>query len=60
MKLLHPNELLFDIGETCRDIFFVISGVVDIIITDNKGNTEVLDVLGRDSVIGGNFVLIKE
>ena len=36
------------------------SGVVDIILTDNRGNVETMDVLGRDSVLGMNFILIKE
>lgn len=52
--------MLFDIGETCNDIFIIMSGMVDIFIADNFGAEEHLDVLGRGSILGINFILVKE
>ena len=52
------NEVLFEIGETCKNIYILISGMLDIFIMDNHGVEEHLDILGRGSIIGTNFTLV--
>ena len=48
---------MFEYGDTCKDIFIIMSGIVDIVITDGTANKQVLDVLGKGSVIGMNNIL---
>ena len=38
-------------------MFIIQSGMVDIIMTDGYDNHQVLDVLGKDSIMGNNIVL---
>lgn len=35
-------------------------GVIDIVVSDGYKNHQVLDILGKDSIIGANFVLKQE
>ena len=51
--------MLFNVGEPCQDIFIILSGVIDIVITDGGSRNQTLDVLGKGSIIGPNFVLRK-
>jgi len=55
-----PGSTLFDIGEPCKDIFIILSGVCDIIISDGDKNKAVLDIMGKGSVIGNNFIFTRE
>lgn len=51
--------MIFDVGELCDDIYIVLSGAVEIALTDNI-NYEMMDMMGKGSVIGINNVLVKE
>ena len=59
-QFLDYGQKLFNIGDLCEDLFIVLSGTIDIQISDGYENTETLDVLGRGSVIGFNNILNKE
>jgi CRP-like cAMP-binding protein len=54
------KQVLFDVGDACENIYFVLHGVIDIVISDGYQNHQVLDILGKGSIIGANFVLKKE
>lgn len=54
------KQVLFDVGDACENIFFVLHGVIDIVLSDGYQNHQVLDILGKGSIIGANFVLKKE
>lgn len=50
--------MLFNCGDQCKDIYILTSGVIDIVITDGTDkNKQVLDVLGKGSVLGMSNVL---
>ena len=52
--------MLFDLGDYCEDIYMILSGVIDIVISDGSSNRQVLDSLGRGSVLGMSFILKHE
>jgi len=52
--------VVFEIGETCKNIYIIMTGMISIYISDNVGNEEHLDILGRGSILGTDFTLIKE
>ena len=54
------DEKIFSLGEPCDNIIIVMSGVLDIIITDGRNYEQTLDVLGPGSILGQNFVLKGE
>lgn len=47
-------------GDKSDSIFYILQGVLDIVISDGYSNHKVLDVLGKGSFIGMNFVLKSE
>lgn len=55
-----PGEQLFDVGDECEDIIVILNGCIDIVVSDGYKFQEILDVLGKDSIIGANFVLKQE
>lgn len=58
---LGKDEILFDIGDDCDSIYIVLSGVLEIIITDSDDKYKrIMDLCGRGSIIGANFVLIDD
>ncbi len=50
--------MLFDINDKCKNIFFVLAGIVDVVIADQNGHSAVLDVCGRGSIFGMSFILM--
>ena len=54
------KEALFTVGDVCDTIHIVMSGVIDIMITDGYDQHQRLDVLGKGSIIGSNFILLGE
>lgn len=55
-----PNQLLFEIGETTGNVYIILSGMIDIVISDGQSSSQVLDILGPGSVIGMKLVLKNE
>ena len=47
-------------GDKCDSIYYIFQGVLDIVISDGYLHHKVLDVLGKGSFIGMNFVLKNE
>ena len=54
------DQKLFDLGDKCGEIFMVLNGIIDIVLTDGFDNNQVLDVCGRGSMMGFNFILSGE
>lgn len=54
-----PTQKLFEIGDICDKMFLVMSGVIDIIV-HNEHVRQVIDTVGKGSVLGMNFILKKE
>ena len=54
------GQVIFDVGDKCECIYYILQGVVDIVISDGYANSKVLDVLGKGSFIGSNHVLKAE
>ena len=52
--------MLFDVDEPCNEILIIMHGVIDVVISDGYQNSQVLDILGKGSIIGANFVLKQE
>lgn len=55
-EFYEPNQELFLFGDVCKYIYIIISGVIDIVISDGT-HKEVLDILCKGSLIGVNYVL---
>lgn len=55
-----PEERLFSTGDLCKDIFVIVSGIIDIVVGEIGGTSITLDLLGRGSVIGQNYILTSE
>lgn len=47
-------------GQPCTEIFIVLNGVMDIVLTDGYDHQVVMDVLGRGSVLGVNNIIKGE
>ena len=58
--LYDSGEKLFDIHDTCDTIYIILSGVIDIVISDGINIKGVMDVLGPGSIIGINTFLKNE
>ena len=54
---LKYDEKLFNLGDKCDDIFMILNGVIDIVLTDGFDRHQVLDICGRGSILGSNYVL---
>ena len=59
-KFFDIGGVLFDVGDKCESIYYILQGVLDIVISDGYANHRVLDVLGKGSFIGNNFILKQE
>jgi len=51
------EQPIFKIGEPCKYIYFVASGIVGIEIVNQWNQKLQLDLLGRGSIIGFNSIL---
>jgi len=56
-KFVVSQGTLFDVGDKCNEIYIVLSGVFDIEITDGFKLRTTLDLLGKGSIIGSNYIL---
>ena len=56
IKMLEIDEQLFKFGTKCEYIYVILQGVVQIDVTNGEENF-FLDLLGRESVLGSNFIL---
>ena len=54
-----PTQKLFEAGERCNCLYIILNGVIDIQISDGE-ETQVIDSLGKGSVIGINYLIKKE
>ena len=54
------GQSLFNVGDKCTEIIVIVAGMIDIIITDGKDVHMTLDLLGKGSVIGSNYILSQE
>lgn len=59
-RFCDSGQILFNVGDKCNEIIFIVSGMIDIIITDGTEVHMTLDLLGRGSVIGANYILSQE
>lgn len=57
---VEPGQMLFDVEDRCNEIIIIMHGVIDIVVSDGFYNHQILDILGKDSIIGSNFVLKQE
>lgn len=54
------GQVVFDVGDCCDCVYYVLQGVIDIVISDGYAHHKVLDVLGKGSFIGISSVLKEE
>lgn len=59
-EFLDIGQTIFDVGDKCNSIYYILQGVLDIVISDGYSNHKVLDVLGKGSFLGMNFILKSE
>lgn len=59
-RFVEYDQALFETGDESTELFFVMSGMISIIISDGKGRQECLDILGKGSIIGFNSILTNE
>ena len=52
--------VLLDRCYAATKIIIIMHGVIDIVVSDGYVNSHILDILGKDSIIGSNFVLKQE
>lgn len=57
---LNPAQVLFEAGDVCDAVYIVLSGTIDVEITDGFTKSRRLDTLGPGSILGQNFVLKQE
>lgn len=57
---VEPGQILFDVEDKCDEIIIILHGLIDIVISDGYYKCQILDILGKDSIIGANFVLKQE
>ena len=57
---LREEALLFDAGERCQNIYILLTGSIDVQLTDGDKLIQTLDTLGPGSLLGMNFVLKQE
>src|SRR5262245_46204457 len=50
--VLHPNQVLFDVREPIRRVYFPLDAVVSLLIPLSNGQTVETAMVGRDGVIG--------
>lgn len=55
-RYCESGQTLFKVGDRCTEIIVVVSGAIDIVITDGE-TALTLDLLGRGSVVGSNYIL---
>lgn len=58
-EFLNIEQKIFGVGDSCDDIFIVISGVIEITLSDGKKKQH-LDMMGRGSIIGMSNILFGE
>ena len=52
------DNILFDYGEACEFIYFIMSGIIVIELINKKEEVvQQIDTLGRGSIIGQNYIL---
>lgn len=56
-RFIYPDELLFDVGEPCQAIYFILEGQIDIELCDGESIHTLMDTLGPGSIAGMNFML---
>jgi CRP-like cAMP-binding protein len=56
-KFVVSQDTLFNVGEKCDEIYIILSGVFDIEITNGVNLSITLDLLGKGSIIGSNYIL---
>lgn len=56
-QFLEPSQMLFECGDRCDSIYVVLNGVIDTVLTDGADNIQVLDIVGKGSVLGIDNVL---
>ena len=59
-RFYEQGQKLFDVGQECKEIFILQSGVVDIVLSDGYDQHCTLDQIGKGSIIGPNMVLKQE
>jgi CRP-like cAMP-binding protein len=52
-EVFHPHQVLFDIREPIRRVFFPLSAVLSLLIPFSNGETVETAMVGRDGMIGG-------
>lgn len=60
---LYSTESVITAGNRCNTMYIIVSGVIDIVIQNTKFKgvmNYTLDILGRGSVIGQNYILSNE
>ena len=61
---LNANQYLFEMGDLCNDMFFIVRGTIDLFVEkeiETGGITsECIDVLGRGSMLGSNSIIARE
>ena len=59
-KFIGAHQKLFEVGDISDAIYFVMSGTLDVELTDGEDIYCRLDTLGPGSIIGMNFLLSEE
>ena len=52
-EVFHPHQVLFDIREQIRRVFFPLNAVLSLLIPFSNGETVETAMVGRDGMIGG-------
>lgn len=51
-QIYQNDQIILDMGEECKDIYFVVNGAVDLEVISATGDKEVLETLEQGDVIG--------
>ena len=54
------GEKLFEVGQPCTEIYFILGGLIDIAVTDGYYKRNTMDVVGVGSVIGVHNIINNE